>query len=322
MNLTNLLVTNLLTMSNLTFFLDRLITDGKYKTVLLNFNDAHLNGHSLFSLMVNAADGKYAIVSTKIRFGTLYAALPFPKRPDLLRIFTLELSLNGDDEPDLYRFKVENEINVCAHNIVLLIPFVQKRKLWDTIKADLFPYKDISVVFYGTEESMFHPIEIYALNYKLSGERYFMGFEIDEESSLYRGQLNEADLHGKIFGLISKKPNVHLYTDTGVDKYLLKASVLRGNESVINLGCTDYYLSNFIAHNLRFKDTWVQQTLLNKQIAIENASFNIQVNYYYHNVSTEKIYTEIYSEMPQLNEVIYRFVIIAIIRANRIERDF
>lgn len=62
MNLTSLFLTNLLSVSHFTPFFDHLITDGKYKSVLLVYNRASVSEADFVPELVSSAFGKYAVV--------------------------------------------------------------------------------------------------------------------------------------------------------------------------------------------------------------------------------------------------------------------
>lgn len=312
MNLTSSLVANLLTISNLTLFLDFLITDGKYKTVLLDLDDAYLNDYDFVEQMANLAGGKYAIVSRKLGYDPIYEPLPFPSFSDSLRIVKFSFSEVSERERDIV--VAGNMINVRAQNIVLLIPDDRKRGFWSAVNEHMgeIPYRNVSVVFYGPEQTEFQPIEVYALNYKFkkAEDNRVKGFEVDEDNSLYNGSLNETDLNERLFGMIWRKSNFVIMTDAPVDEFWTKATMYGRNETKVNLGSSEYFLSNFIAKNLRFKDIFIKQLIAPNQIIFENGSFGIAGDVYYVKVSDENVYTELYNKMLTIHDVNHRFVLI------------
>lgn len=334
MNSTSLLLAKLLSVSNLTFFLDRLIFDGKYKTVELTFDDAYINRIDFVGEMINTAGGKYTMMIKNLNLNRLsepHARNKIPqqqsnrKNLDLLQIFKLNYGAGVGDGTPFVHYLRKNLQYFSFQNIVLLIPMQsdeKKRQFWDHImELNVFlGYRNAIVVFYKNEESISmvnalkKPFEIYAINYKVK-RMTKIGIAligIDVENSLYRGELDEANFHEHIFGMVSKKPDLVINTDTGSDKSLMKTSVRRGNKTLINLGSADYYLSNFISLNLHFKDITFIQGYRYKQTTFKNGEF-VTIRGYSDCECTsfnEEAYAEFYNELPYIRETNAGFVFI------------
>lgn len=309
MNLSNLLVTNLL--ANLTIFLDRLIIDGNYKTVLLTYDDAYINNIDFVGQMVDKAGGKYTMLIKKsmdeVNFNSHIIT---PLRSAVLLLIAILKFDDFDDCPT--HFNGINSAGFIRYNLVLLIPMPsddqQEKSLWRCIRFGPSKHINTSVVFYQTEVSMNmvnssrKSIEIYALNYKvdkIDGDGN-VRLNLDVENSFYKGQLNESNLHGQIFGSIIKKPNLIIDIETFAGNFPRKAF------SHGNFGSADLYLSNFIAQNLHFKDVMVNQEFHFKQITFKNGIFLVEVTHH-HTSSNRGIYRELYNELLGGKQNIYRF---------------
>lgn len=166
---------------------------------------------------------------------------------------------------------------------------------WQSLFSDDVRYVNVVVVLYKSELSITgantskQSIEIFALNY---GRKYLTHSSVDVESSAYIGPLNASNLHENIFGSISKKPHLFIHTITPNKESVSKISVQRGNETLVDLGSADYYLSNFLRRNLRAKDVLIQQ-VLDLETFRENGW--PRVLFYSCSVKNEKIYGEMYN---------------------------
>lgn len=135
-------------------------------------------------------------------------------------------------------------------------------------------------------------IKIYAHNYKTENNVNFPELdnsEIDVETIDWRTMDFERNLHDEIFGWFSEKPILNIKTTLTVDKVKKFMNVHEGNTALINLGRAEYYLSNFIARNLRLKDVIIQQTLQYQTLGRNMRGSNL----FYCNASDKKIYTEL-----------------------------
>lgn len=290
-------------MWNLTHFIDRLITDGKYKIVQLVYddNDPLIKDTNFIPELTELASGKYAMFIGKHNYlrppSNTYKMWAFTKHIDMLKIFTLNFNVNGP-----MRFVTLLNSGYIMHgqqNIILLIPTQsdrQKSTIFSAFHESDILFKNISVIFYQMEKSPSvdsiskKSIEIFALNYKIDKRG---NHRADEEKSVYKGSLNESNLHDKIFGSISKKPNLIIHTITASKESMVKTSVQQANTTLINLGSADYYLSNFIARNLRAKDALVQQVLLH-EIFVNGQSWMNRLMYNC-SASNERVYGELYN---------------------------
>lgn len=297
------LIANLLTISNLTEFLDRLITDGEYKTVQLTFDDAIVDGHDFVFKMVKLAVGKYTTVIKRANYDPVDRSTnPQTQRSVLLPVIKVNYVEGG--ERRFFNLLVRTVFyeNAFQH-VVLLVPMQsedRKIDLWYRIGrwgSYLYRIKTI-VVFY--EVAVDTPIEIYALNYKMIKTGHF---QVDVEKFLFQGQPNETNLHEKIFGAISLKLQLRITTNTAGVLLVTKPPIDRGNKGVINLGDAGYYFSNFIARNSHFVDVSIEQKLNYQYFALINGKISASAHVRTCNGSecnppTEKVYNELYNAFP------------------------
>lgn len=250
MNLTNLLVANLLSLSNLTFFLDRLITDGKYKTVLINFPDEPaIHDNDFFARMSELAVGKYSmyILIRKSTYATIeLKPQPFQRRADLLHVILSNFGTN-DGEKRL-RQLLERDMWDCGlQNLVLLIPMQPdkgKKQFWDLINQwwGYFKSIKIAVIFYQTDmvNMSRKSLEIFVLNQEhmcgTQNNLYFCPMGVDVENG-FGGK--DAQLNEKIFKITPNLSVLYIQTSTVAEKYVSKLSVHRGNQTLINFVSAD-----------------------------------------------------------------------------------
>lgn len=320
MNLASLLIANLISLSNLTHFLDRLITDGNYKTVLLIYDDASVRDTNFIPELVDLAFGKYAMVimnsertnESYVEYNCVYDLGAIEQqRSGIIQIIMVHYGKRAV-EKSLRRNNFLNNLQ----DVVYLIPVQpddEKDKIWNlfNIREVSIRYRNCSVIFYQTEQSG-EPIEIFALNYqaeKFTRNGDSLGTsQIDMENSVVKievGQANdERNLHDDIFGSIIKKPILLIKTVSTANKSVVKTSAQQGTATLVNLGNADYYLSNFIARNLRARDVSIHQALAYQRVSYKFTwpqVFNCCA-------SNEKNYAELYNFRPEVYHSIQRFV--------------
>lgn len=302
MNLAIFSIVNLIVMSNLTIFLNRLITDGNYKTVLLIYDDVDcdLKDNNFGSELAELSFENYAMYTMKSNYSQVMAwqVTPIKTRSGILEILTLNYDDDGKKRMRQLLQRNDNS-RYTAASIVLLIPMQsneRKREFWQCFSAATryFPYINTSVIFYQTERSMKmantsrKPIEIYALNHYHKLVRGFQNVDVNNSICDDR-ELNVVNLNDKIFGSISKKPNLIIKTSVSV-----KALPQRGNDLVNNVNA-DQYHSNFITRNLRDKDAVIRQTLQFGYIELMDGKYATRYGVYKCNMSNEKIYAELHN---------------------------
>lgn len=291
--------------SNLPLFLDRLITDGNYKTVLFIYDDtdAIIKDTNFLPQLSDLSFGKYAMCVMRedySNFGSKAWRIfsPYREHSGLLQILTLNYS-----EGQMSRLpQLLNRYNEQQNkqNVVLLIPMPpdnQRNDIWHHFEKRSSAAArriNLSVIFYRKEMSMMmaktprKSIEIFALNY---GEEFRGRSKVDVKNSVCNVQLNESNFHDNIFESITKKMNLVIETTTAAFEPI---TVQRGNVSLINLMNADHYLSNFIASNLRAKHVLIQQRLRQEEVR----NYFVQSQSYEYIVSKEKLYAELYNEQP------------------------
>lgn len=306
MNLTSLFITNLISMSNLTFFLDRLITDGKYKTVFLTYDDASIKDNNFVSQLVDLAFEKYAMMITEYdsnRETTRpFDRIFFLKQSDILQIIMVNYREDKARKVILGEKLRGSKFKYGIQNVVVLFPIQsndRKEEIWEIFGTKRYSqfckHMNVSVIFYETENSkkmtntLRKSMEIFVFNYKA-----YENVDI-REINVESNHVNESNLYEKIFGSIVKEPILSIRTETSVvNKSVTKISDQRGNDTIINLGSAEYYLSNFIARNLRSKHSQVQQIL--QRFLTEIFDYSPDNNC---SVSNEKYYGELYNKFPE-----------------------
>lgn len=266
MNLSNFLIANLLSLSNLTHFFDRLIADGEYETVLLIYDEASVKNTNFVTELIDVARGKYVVVIMN-RDGDKFSWIHM--KPYSLQVRLLEIMLLNYDQNQ------ENSIESIArignfhhdrHNIIVLFPMQtedHKKKIWEHFdRDDPASHMNISVIFYQTKKSLTKAntsrklFEIFVLNYNP-----FTAVEIDIENNF--SEISQSNLNDKIFNTISKRPNVII--ETKFYTSITNETVWKqwGISASINVADATCYLSNFIARNLRVNDVEIQHYALN-----------------------------------------------------------
>lgn len=122
--------------------------------------------------------------------------------------------------------------------------------------------------------------------------------EIDAEN----GFCDECNLNDVIFNSGNRTTNLIIKTDADVNKSVTKTLVQRGNNTFINLGDSDYYLSNFIARNSRMRNVVIQQVLHFHDIGISRTEEGTTLQYgrkvLHCSTSNERYYAELYNVPP------------------------
>lgn len=206
MNLASLLVANLISLSNLTHFLDRLITDGNYQTVLLIYDDASVRDTNFIPELADLAFGKYAMVimnsdhtnQSYAEYNYAYDLKLFEQQQTgIIQIIMADYG-NRAVEKSLRR----NSFLHSLQDVVCLIPVQpddEKKKIWKLFnrREVSLRYRNCSIIFYQPEQSG-EPFEIFALNYQ--AERFTRNgdsrgtSQIDLENSVVKikaGQVND-----------------------------------------------------------------------------------------------------------------------------------
>lgn len=291
------LTANLMAISSLTFFLDRLIIDGKYKTVQLTFDDAYVSGHDLVIEIAKLAIGKYAMAIQRANYNPLMGpAKTEPQRSDSLSMIKTNYVEGGEVwffDSLAQAARPENS----GQNLVLLLPMLsedRKTDLWHRIGFYLNNTRTI-VVFYETSVEMRVPVEtcVYALNYKKSNGL----FKLDVEKFLFHGHPNETDLHEKMFKTSLESFSLRITTNTVGIQSVTKRSSHEGSKQVINLGDADCYLSNFIARNSHFENFSIEQNIRYEYFTVENEMIQSKSHKYSntHDSSIKRSYSELYN---------------------------
>lgn len=313
-NYSNFLVADWISMLNLTLFVDRFVTDGNYESVLFIYDDddVHIKDTNFIPQLSDLSFGKYAMFIMKENYsewGTSPKLPPHQEHSRLLQVLTLK----DVDKFRMRKLSLRYGFSKNQQNVVLLIsmpPDDRKMDIWRIFRKfnSRLRFVNMIVVFYQTEVSMAlanssrESIEIFALNYKY-GIRGSIA--VDVENSVYKGHLNDSNLHDKVFASIIKKTDLTINTISAVNVSVTKTNVQRENVcvSLYNLGSADFYLSNFIARNLRSKDVIFEQLLEHRKMRVSQ----LEANKYFYSVSNEKTYAELYN-LPTKQRRFQKFV--------------
>lgn len=142
--------------------------------------------------------------------------------------------------------------------MILLIPMQdddREMEIWNYInsRSTIVRFFNLTVVFYRAEKSMPE-----ASTWEKSIEAFVLDFdpfrviEIDVENDAYQNHSDvQINLHDQIFGSISIKQNLVIWTNAAVSESVLDRTVQLENSASINLGNAEIYLKNFIVRNLR-----------------------------------------------------------------------
>lgn len=148
---------------------------------------------------------------------------------------------------------------------------------------------NISLIFYPKKLAVTQAnlsdesIEIFVLDYKP-----FRAIEIDVENSVFGGNRSndQTDWNEKIFGSISRKPDLLLSTVLAHTKSVEDTDfILRSSD---NVGNAQLYLTNLIAQNLRSKGIPIDQYIV---VEVSEGKYE----QYTCTASAEKYYTELYN---------------------------
>lgn len=315
MILTNFFIASALSMSNLTLFVDQLITDGKYKTVLLIHDRTSVRDSNFIPQLTELGFGKYATVIVNMRHLNGLDLGPYRVQSGILQIVMIKYGAPGESR--VKQLIDASSLRQSRQNMVMLIPMQsdnEKKEFWLQLKgSNIFTgygWINTTVIFYQTEQSMANttrkPFEVFVINYK--ADQTVDALEIEKWD--HKNQATESNLHEQIFGSIMKKPNLILSTTAAVNRSITKATLRRGNETLINLGSAANYLSNFIARNLRFKDVMFQQVLKYFPLGVNiRASEILDMKFFYNcYASNENTYGELYNKIPEKRPFTERFV--------------
>lgn len=295
MNLTSILVANLLSLSNLIHFLGRLATDGNYGTVLLVYDGASVEHTNIISELTDSAHENYSVVivnraRTKMQWMKM--------RPYNLQFGVLEIVLLNCDEnvKCLWTWSRPAGRPHNRHNMILLSSVQTedlKREIWNRFDADLsgFRHVNVSVIFYKIETSVAKTntsaisFEVFRLDYEP-----FRANEINVENWVSERTTlkNQSNWNDKIFGTVSWKPTITTQTYLAYSEDSIDRVFQLENPEVINLGNAELYLLNFITRILRVKNIVIEQHIGTSYPRHTARNFGCLT-------SNEKYYAELYN---------------------------
>lgn len=285
-------------MTNQTLFLDRLITDGNYKSVSVLYDSESVKNSNFFPELADRAFGKYTIVIEEYCDRLPEESVPIHRFSD-----SLQLMLLTDDEgigginATLWEFAYRSYLFNSQENLVVLIPMIseeRKEMFWNLLMQKYLGI-NCSIVFYQTERTMQmantskKPIQVYVINAIYEEiDRNFVEIDVDDI-----GVNDRANLHDLIFGAISKKRILFIPTKAAHSGSSFKTAMGPGNQTLVNLGSADYYLSNFIARNDRAANVSIVQRLQFQEYNIFKRAQILSCD-----AANGTIYAELYNEIP------------------------
>lgn len=309
-------------MSNLTHFLNRLITDGGYKTVLLIYDGDFVGGNNFVSQLTDSGFGNYATMIMNVNHvrSLNKSFRSIRDQSGLLQI----IMLNYDDDGENRLKHLLRDMDLLSNkhnNMVILMPAQrddQKKEIWRVFARKYL--SAVTVIFYQTEKTLEMAntsriyVEVFILNYKANGT--LDAQVIDVENTVDKNQPNESNLNEKIFGPILQKPKLFIFTDLAVNKSVTKTTVQQGQDTLVSLGNADYYMSNFIARNLRFEDGEIHQILVYLGSHSQGAIHRKSITLFICDASNENIYGELYNKPPKM----YWPIPISCVRINSVKK--
>lgn len=304
-------------MSNLTIFVDRLITDGKYKTICLVYDEAFIKDTDFVSQLVDLSQGKYAMFIMKHEYPKVLAPVMKKHRRESGILQVLMLNYGEDGKKRLRNLMSSQNILYNTQNVVLLITMQsneRREEIWDffnglpATQTSHIPYINISVVFYQTQTQMSmkmanasrKSMEIFVLNYKTQEIVEPQEIDVENCDGFRNDQVNECNLHEKIFGQISRKTLLAVHSLTTSMKTATTESILHGNNTLVNFGQARFYLTNFLVRNLRFKDFVFQNIFRHSYIKLARGRYYEYSESYMCHTSNEKTYAELYNVVTLL----------------------
>lgn len=262
MDSTNLFVVNVISVSTLTIFIDRLITDGNYKTVRLVYDMGSVRDNNLIRDLSN--NDKY---NTFIVNSNSLTSIE-PKSTEsfgILQIILLDWDERWQKTMKHRSFATNYVEQFKTLNVVMFIrkpSDLQRELIWPNL-AWLAMFYNVSVVFYDTVDSMDGhaptnmSLEVFVLNFDTS--KAVLPARIDVEQCF---NLVECNLYEKIFESIPRK--TRLFVPIDVDRSPRNRKLMKNaklNATSIDFGSSAAYLTNFVVRNLRTKNVFIQQTL-------------------------------------------------------------
>lgn len=284
---------SVIAMSNLAHFTDRLITDGKYKKILLIHDGVSIRDDVFLPRLGELGFGKYTVEVVNIDLvQNVGVDFYFGKPKELGILHIMMLCYRAGDRRHMLKPRYWKYFREDAQNLVLFVPQQPPDRMenfWTGLK--LHPTTNISVIFYQMEQLVLeNKMETYVLNYNASGA-------ICPQKIIVENLTHTINVYDKIFGSIVRLPSLSLTLNVPVNASAIKATTFtHENSKLINFGSADYYLSNFIARNLRYKDIAVQQEMMYTYLPPRADDSRLKSERYISNASNESIYGELYNE--------------------------
>lgn len=245
MNLTNTFL-EVISLTNLAIFVNRLIVDGNYETALFLYDDASVRD-THFIRELTSTSGNYTSIILRsadiLRWTFLSEKKKFLSAHNELPIIMMSYDQQWDDR----LLNLMTPIDRSAHNYVFLLPMHHYSRWGEILQTfqSHFSYPNTSVVFYQTphmpqNEATNHSIEVFVNSNCFTAGCSILDIGSDNDTMT---QLNKIEnLHEFVFEKAMKKTMLFMYD---VD------SKARVRDNRVMLNNSNQFMANFIARNLR-----------------------------------------------------------------------
>lgn len=273
MDLTSWMIVNLISMSHLTYLLNRIVIDGKYKSLLLINAHSSMKDTNFFAQLADLSFGKYTMYNMDAKYGQTGSNSEIKWHRDILQVIALNY---GDIEKlGMNKKQTSEKSNRCSYmkklvresyesfkmkNVILLIPMPptedRKREVWQCLgeMEAILRCIDSAVVFYQPDMStMANTTQKLIELYVVKPDEYF---EIDLGNSVH----DYVNLNDELFRSNPEESKLKSNSFMDVKRFHGKTSAQRRNATFIDFGKAGYYLSKYVARDSRMKVAVMQQS--------------------------------------------------------------
>lgn len=247
MNFTNIFF-GLMSLTNLTLFLNRVVHDGQYETVMFLYFNHAIEDTNFVQELSDSPYGHYSIVTVCMdEFDhsiQLLESIPYRNLKKALQIIVLGATMPVNDI--LFTRDTTFLYPMWPHEI--------KQDFLDRVRGEFRGKGNFSMIFYQTPRTIQQAdstksIEVFVVDtFNLSPDRSVFGIDLQSDIHV---QLNRTDdLHSKLFEP-TQKTLLYFSDDDGlktVTNLMNTKSAMSGNANI--------YLWNYIARNMKNLTTW------------------------------------------------------------------
>lgn len=249
MHFTNIFI-GLVSLTNVTLFVNRLINDGQFQTAILLYNNEAIRDTNFIRELTDCPNRNYSIVTVCVdEFESSDWAPEFSPYSKIVNALHL-IMVNEWSSVTLADRQLD-----FSHNRVFLLPMQRD----DKKKQVLQKWKDRKDMFRGNHSAVFYQtphtiqqavskksIEVFVMNSQLSGPNRCV-FEIDGRSDINSQLSQTRNVYEKIFA--RKEALIVLTGQLG------KINISAISKSVIATNA-DIFMANYIARNLKNLTAW------------------------------------------------------------------